>query len=453
MENIRSKLVTKMSEEDENFIQAGQNDEEKNFRRNLIVSALALNGSFDAADPGVAVSYIPEDNYNYLFIPDVKTLPTAYCNIIEQALNWNALGRGKGGLAGASVRFSLRNYFAQDRECKVVTQLSKEISEIVKEYSLYSAQHSKFAGVWFANAWNVVGLAASCFIRECHHWNAQNNKAIKALIGSLSQENELPENEYRKVFYLAIHPLPLKVLAQVITMSKDPNQTYLSETVKLRLRVAPAGYADFCACAIAAQSFIREDYATKTKLIRQIVEMLHAAETIKNNPVPYHPFAAHMGVQKVDFQKAPYTEAMIVLAAYAKACIGGTLSNSPALTRFINEHLRKVNVLSQSFKEFNDRQSEDLMKVLLGEEEITIENIVEKVKPVAKVMERLKDISDSKAITQATTLLEERITEMITNLGVVKGHEIDISSIKPPDMPTQTIKFKVVQSDARDIIS
>lgn len=451
------KYSTDFTQEDENFVNSASTEEDKEFRRSVILAALTLNGAYDSALPGIATSYIPVENYVHILEkpvmivtnPDNSTkeieINSNMAATIEQAINWHSLGRGKGGLAGASVRLRLRSLFIPNRECTTIRLVTKEMLDITKDFVAYSQTHSKFAGIWHANAYNVLGLAISCFIRECHHWNAQNVKPIKALIGSLSQENDLPENEYRKLFYLSIHPVPLSVYGNIIKMSRDEKQIDISETVKVRLRVAPAGFADLCACAIAAQSYIREDYANRSRITKDVVKLLHVAETLKNNAVCYHPFASSMGETRIEFQKGPFQEAMILLAAYAKTCIGGTLSNSPALNKFTEMHLRRVNTLSKAFKDYNERKSDDLTRILTGEDEIDITNILDKIKPIAKAAEKLRLMSDSpdSPMAKAAATLEEKIVTIVGKMDTRVGEEFDLSDIKPPDMGGPVTKYDV----------
>lgn len=269
--DVVSKLTTEISDEDQAYIDSAKTDEDRAFRNILITHAIHLNGAFDLASPGVGVAYIDRDNYFQLVLaPDnhalneeqaanMKLFPQTVRDLVEKARNWAALGKGKGGFAGACVRFALRGYVDVHRETTLIKVITKEDLALAKEFAQYSNDHSILGGVWYKNAWNVLGLSCSNFIRESHHWNSQNTKPIKALLGSLSQENEITEPEYRKLFYLSIHPIPLDVFAKVYLKRDDQKDADLSETVKTRLNVAPAGFADFCACAIAAEAFLREE--------------------------------------------------------------------------------------------------------------------------------------------------------------------------------------------------
>lgn len=426
-----------ITNEDTAYINSGKDDSEMEERRNLIISAMVLNGTFANAESGIASSYIDEHNYMRRLVTD--SLPANVAKIVEQALNWDALGRGKGGLAGSVVRYRLRDYFKEDRECITITKVTPEHLAITSEYAKYSQTHSKFAGTWHANAYNVLGLATSSFIRECHHWNAQNVKPIRALLGSLGQENELNESEYRKLFYLSIHPLPLEAFKMLLDIADNKGQTLVSDTVKSRLDVAPSGYADVCALGLAGKSFIREEYANKCQDLQRITDFIAISDHIKANAINYHPFAASMGVEPVKFDKVPYMDIMIVLAAYTKTIIGGTLANSPAVIKFIESQLRQVNKLCASFRANLERRSDDLLRILAGEEEITYDNIVEKINPIVKLADRLKKMSDEaeSPISQAADKLYgkvvtivERIDKPVGTVQYVTGPKVKLPKIR-----------------------
>jgi len=410
-------MESKHSKEDTAYIDAGIDEPDKIFRKSVIDAAILLNGANDAAQPGVAVSYIPEENYYYRI--NVRDLPLNQLEIFEQALNWNAIGKGKGGIAGAAVRWRLREFFIPTRECRTIEKLDDSHKALVKDYILALNANRQTSSVWFSNAWNVMGLAVSCFIRESHHWDANNFKPIKALLGSLNQEDEIPENEYRKLFYLSIHPIPLNVMSLTYFKSCDPLDQDISATVKTRLNVAPSGYADICACAIAAESFLHEDFAKRCILFKDIVRVLNAAKQLKANPISYHPFSSQMGVTHVDFVKSPLIEAMIVLGAYAKSCIGGTLADSPALKKFLDLHARKANKLVKGFVAYNERKSDDLIRILTGSESSEIEIVGERIKPLAKLAEKLRNMSTdpNDAIAGAAKKVDLQIAKLVENVG------------------------------------
>jgi len=418
------------SNEDKIYIEDAKDQPEKEYRQSIVLAALELNGSYDNSTPGMAVSYIPKDNY-YIRV-DIKDANEKFLMMYEQALNWDALGKGKGGLAGASVRWKLRNYFNPERETRIITSIDKNHTSLIKEYSAYLSVNNDTAGVWYANAWNVVGLAASCFIRECHHWDGNNTRPVKALLGSLSQQNEITENEYRKLFYLAVHPLPLNVLSECIHKSRDEKDIDINQTVKTRLKAAPSGYADICACAIAAQSFLLEDYASRSKIAVDVAKILLAAEKIKENCMEYHPFAVQMGYTHKEFVKAPLIEAMVILAAYAKSMIGGSLGNSAALSKFSNLHERKINKLSKAFKEYNDRKSEDLIYVLTGAEDTDIETLKNKISPLAKLADKLRSLATipNSPLLRAAELIEDKIVTMTRDVDKPLAPVVEIPSIE-----------------------
>jgi len=413
----------KINEENQKYIDGAEDEKDREVRREVIQRALELNGAVEAAQPGMAVSYINREHYVRLV--SIEGFPETARNTLEQALNWEALGRGKGGLAGAAARFKLRNLFSNKRECVIVDAFDKKWAALMKEYVEYAANNKFFFATWFANAWNIVGLATSSFIRECHHWNAQNTRPIKALCGSLNMDQELQENEYRKAFYLAIHPLPLIYLTAAYAKSRDPSDLDISETVRQRLNVPPAGYADFCACGVAAQSFLTEKYAGHAALIGDIKYVLRKTNELRKAPLGYNPFAAQLGVAKKEFSKARYTEAMIVLAAYAKSQIGGTLAKSPALSKFIEAHQRKVNKFIDAFEYYSQKKSDDLFSMITGKSTSSLEDLPDKLKPLLKVQAQVAEIGVKEVTGVVTQLVTQKVDELLRETRDYEAKPLD----------------------------
>lgn len=413
-----------ITKEDKAFIAAGENDGDKALRETIVLRAIEINGAVEIAQPGMSVSYISREHY--VRIVNITDYAPNMQATLEQALNWDALGRGKGGLAGTAVRAHLRHLFQDKRECIMVTKFDVKYLPLMKEYSEYSANNKHFYATWNANAWNVLGLATSSFIRECHHWNAQNTRPIKALCGSLNMEQELPESEYRKAFYLAIHPVPLIYLTAAYMKSKDPKDPDLSETVKQRLNVPPAGYADFCACGVAAQAFLTEKYAAYSSLLLDIKAVLKKTNDLRASPIGYNQFANQLGVKQKSFDKSRYTEAMIVLAAYAKSQIGGTLAKSPALGKFIEAHQRKVNKFVDAFDFYAQKKSDDLFALITGKNVTDLEDLPGKLKPLIKVQEQIAALAQPEVIAKVSKMVEHKVERIMIETDEFEPRPVDL---------------------------
>jgi len=401
----------KISDEDKTFINAGTTDEDKALRTTIIQRALDINGAVEEAQPGMAVSYINRENYAR--IVDISGMAITAQAVLEQALNWESLGRGKGGLAGAAVRAKLRHLLDPGHESVLVTVFDVKWVGLMKDYSEFCANNKHFYATWFANAWNVLGLATSSFIRICHHWDSQNTRPIKALCGSLNMDAELPESEYRKTFYLAIHPIPLKFLTAAYVKGKNINDKDVSETVRQRLNVPPAGYADFCACGVAAQAFLTEKYAGHSYLLHEINEICARTSELRDNPLGYNQFATLLGVKKLEFNKSRYTESMIVLAAYTKSQIGGTLAKSPALNKFIEANQRKVNRFIDAFDKNAQQRSDDLFAMITGRGVTDLDDLPNKLKPLMKVQSAVADFADQNVRASINDLIATRVEKII----------------------------------------
>lgn len=416
-----------ISKDDQRFIDEAPDEPSKLLREEVIKRAIELNGAVEVAQPGMAVSYINRENYVRLVsIDGMADRATA---TLEQALNWEALGRGKGGLAGAAVRHKLRELFDLKRECLVVDKFDKTWITLMKEYSEYAASNKFFFATWHANAWNVLGLATSSFIRECHHWNAQNTRPIKALCGSLNMEQELPENEYRKAFYLSIHPVPLIYLTATYLKAKNLTDLDISETVRQRLNVPPAGYADFCACGVAAQAFLTEKYAGHAVLIGDIKKVYKKTNELRSAPLGYNQFAVQLGVTKKEFNKTRYTEAMIVLAAYAKSQIGGTLAKSPALNKFIEANQRKVNKFIDAFEFYAQQKSDDLFALITGKGVSAIDDLPAKLKPLIRVQGQLAGVEDQGIVQSVSHMVQKRIDLILRETEEFEAKPVDVKEV------------------------
>jgi len=436
----------KISEEDNTFIKQGTTPEEISLRETIIKRALEINGAVEDAQPGMAVSYINRENYAR--IVNIKEISANAQSVLEQALNWESLGRGKGGLAGTAVRAKLRDLIEPNHESVIVEKFDVKWVALMKDYSEYCSNNKHFYATWFANAWNVLGLATSSFIRVCHHWDAQNTRPIKALCGSLNMDAELPESEYRKTFYLAIHPIPIKFLTAAYVKAKEPTDKDISETVKQRLNVPPAGYADFCACGVAAQAFLTEKYAGHSALLNEILEVCARTADLRNNPLSYNQFAPLLGVKKLEFNKARYTESMIVLAAYAKSQIGGTLAKSPALNKFIEANQRKVNRFIDAFDKNAQQRSDDLYSMITGKAVTDLDDLPGKLKPLIKVQSSLPDFADAQVQKEVNDLITKRINKILK-----ETEEFDPKLVTIPVADRHEVAVNIVDAQLNDYLA
>jgi len=367
MELIKSEFHTGiLSESEDIFVKKLKDDEQRRVVTSAIIAAYDSNGREKLETPGSASSYIKKSEY-YQRVKIVG-IPDEFAKTLELALNWNACGKGKGGMAAAAVRWVLRYQLDETRETTVVSVLDDShyvlLSEYLEAYKSYPHVHA----IWSANAWNVLGIATSCFIREMHHWDAQNTRPQKAMIGALSQESDISDSEIRKLFYISIHPVPLKVMTKVLEKAQLKDDVDICEVVKMRLQVAPAGLAAVTICGSVAESIYSEfgKKAMKDEHAESLDALQATAARIKSDPLGYHPFAAHFGIDRKVVNMVPLKLAMSMTAGFIKSQVRGTLSQSPALNKWIGTEQRMVNRFSDAFTKYYEDNAEDLIYLISG---------------------------------------------------------------------------------------
>jgi hypothetical protein len=330
----------KIADVDKTWINAGSTDAIKNMRKQALLNLIEMNGlKFDS---GIGKSYIPVKNYFQLVID--KSLSAEINDIATSAMNWHALGRKVGGLAGSGVRAGIASLIDTTRETTVHEKYTDEIEAIVADYVEFTNGHKDIFPFWAAQAMNVLGLAAAIFNREMHHWNAENTKPQLALLAALNQQDSIPENELRPLFYLSIHPVPLRqlnILRQNIVDGKQPG---INDAVTTRCKSAPAGTGDIHACAQAIVDLTSEAfYGTFGNSIKEEINVLKELNVdIITNAGRYHAFAANYGLERTLVDRIRFKKAMICLCAYIIVNIKGSLAQSAALKKFRNQNSRMV---------------------------------------------------------------------------------------------------------------
>lgn len=333
-------MESKITDADKNWIDAGKDEAAKTMRKTAILNLIEMNGlKFDS---GIGKSYIPEKSF-YQLVVDSK-ITDSVNEIATAALNWDALGRGIGGLAGAGVRLGIKNLIVAERECKIHETYTAEIEAIVSDYVAFSSNKKDILPFWRVQAFNILGLAAAIFNREMHHWNAENTKPQLALLAALNQQDTIPDSELRKLFYLSIHPVPLESLEMLRQNIVDGKQPGINDAVTSRCKSAPAGTGDIHACAQAITDLVSEAFYTKFgKAIRAEIETLQKINVeIINNAGAYHAFAANYGKKRIIIERILFKRAMICLCAYIHVNIKGSLASSAALKKFKNANSRMV---------------------------------------------------------------------------------------------------------------
>jgi hypothetical protein len=354
-------MEVNLTNDDNTWIAAGSNEDDKSVRRTALLNLLEMNGlKFES---GIGKSYIPEKNYFQLF-EDAK-LPKTACEAITNALNWDALERGIGGLAGAGVRRGLLHLRDPNRELKLHKTFTPEIAVILKAYNEYIATRKDVFPFWVAQAFNVLGLAGAIFNREMHHWNAENTKPQQALIGSLNQQDLIPENEFRKLFYLSVHPIPLKSMEELRQDIIAGKVSGINDAVTSRCRAAPASCGDIHACAQAIPDLKSESFFANfgNKIKEELENVSKLNQEIMKDASSYHSFAVNYGKVRILIDKVTYKRVMACLCAYIFVNVKGSLAQSAALRKFKSNNARTVQKWINAFEKAAELQEFSLAEL------------------------------------------------------------------------------------------
>jgi hypothetical protein len=333
-------MEAKISVEDQKWINEAKTEDSKNARKVAILNIMEVNGlRFDA---GIGKSYIPEKNF-FQIVND-RSVSDNVNRLATSAMNWHALGRGIGGLAGAGVRNGVIELVNSQRECIVHNVITDEIEAIAIEYTAFIQGKKDIFPFWAAQSMNVLGLAAAIFNREMHHWNAENTKPQSALIAALNQQDSIPESEFRKLFYLSIHPIPLAELEKLRASIAAGKTAGINDSVTARCRSAPAGTGDVHACAQAISDLKTEAfYSAFGNSLKQEVDVIEVLNVdLVSDAGKYHAFAANYGKTRTLIERSRFKRAMICLCAYVMVHVKGSLAQSAALKKFRNSNARMV---------------------------------------------------------------------------------------------------------------
>jgi len=338
-----------LTDDDKAWIDQGVDDGIKASRKDALLNLIEMNGiKFDA---GIGKSFIPPKNYvKKVYIKEMAEGPA---QLLEKALNFDALGGEIGGLAGSAIRWALRDMFTPERECTIIDAWDPKFEPIINKYTAFSKTQRETSAFWEAQAMNVLCLAGAIFNREMHHWNADNTKPQQALLGALGQSDVIGEAQYRKIFYLSIHPVPLIDMEKARTKAANGSLVGINDSVAQRCRSAPAGYGDLHACAQAVSDLRSEAFyqVFGNALKNELKALAGMNDEVIKNSSKYHIFAKNFGVDRVKLDTASVKKAMICCAAYILTFIKGSLAQSNALKKFKTANQRSINVWIAAFEE------------------------------------------------------------------------------------------------------
>jgi len=401
--DLKSETEYELTNPEDIAVAASLSPEDKAKFVTAIRDILELNGTGDI--PGVQASYIEVKEYIQIF--DDCTASEGLKKALFMAHNWNALGRGAGGLAGSAVRWALKRDFTAGREMTRHSKIPAGSAALIAEYDRVAMNQKELVNFFITNAVSVAALAGAMVNRIVHHWDAKHTGPQKAFISAMGMADALTDDQYRPVFYLAVHPLPLLVTESLRARAAAGTMPEVAEVVRLRCDGPPAGYGALNACAAAVSSFLAEPImaegngvervipdhteskdpdiiaanmaeirraqlfneranrlaATIPRLASSITMVRDVNSKIVREAGHYHQFATKYGFAErkaVDLKELE--SAMIVLAAFIFSKIKGSLSNSAALRKFRDQHAREINKRVAAFA--NMDEGEDIYSVL-----------------------------------------------------------------------------------------
>jgi len=365
---INTKLT--FTKEDSNYLDTIKEGPDRAFASALIMAVLDTNGTSSLITSGIGKQYIETSQFFHMVnIADyakAENIPEAIAQITERALNWDALGRGKGGIAGAAVREALRIHIRPERECKIITTNFPTHTAVIKDFLLDLDANKFLFAFWKANAENVAGLAAAVMLKEGHHWDAANVRPQRALLAALDQKDVFSDTDLRKLFYLSIHPIPLEVLMRYVVDGQI--NPALNEAVRCRLRAPPAGTAGFMIAKVATSNIRQEQFFqfASDAFKNDLAQIDATADAILKDPLKYHTMSNLFSKAAKRNIAAVSPECLGLCIAYVKVCIKGSLASAPSLNKLADSHGRIVTRFSAALEDYVEKRGTDIALMISG---------------------------------------------------------------------------------------
>jgi hypothetical protein len=309
-----------------------------------------FNGAFDAAQSGVGAAYIPAASYFHLCTEEIDGQRVAVSDkkaeIVELYYNWKALGRHRNALFGAAIRFASRHLVDITRETVEIREVKIPAAER-EAFANFKAQLNRDklnAAVWAKQFPSILAMNGACLIAISHHWDAQNTKPWDAIVQSLGQGDTIPQDAYRTMFYLALHPIPLPIVEEHRSRAAEGKLAVYVNAVSIRARCTPATTGALVVTAAAYLDFKAEAFYNEVKGPLRVAMDAHAqiASTIKEDPASYCPLAVALGKERKVVDLATHKLSMIILTAYILECVKGTLALSASLRKFTGTNARAI---------------------------------------------------------------------------------------------------------------
>jgi len=322
----------------------------------------------------IKAAYIPEAAYYVQVDPDDDNDEDEVrrCRLVEQCLNFEACGKGAGGVAAAVIRWHHREDFTVERETRVLSMAdgvaAAAANGLMVEFRAALATHKNLASAIKPLVTNFGALAGALMMRLGHHWDAQNTRPQLAFVRAAQLDTLLPEAEFRKVFYLAVHPLPLAVTEGMREKAAKSALEGVIEPVRLRCKAFPAGCALVHVAQTAASALKSEAWIAPyvTQLEGAFTALDEAAVRITREPLRYHVAASMFGADKKDVDWIALKPALVMCVGYVRGVYKGTLANSAALKKFAQENKRSVDLWARAAAKADELSGEDIAQLALA---------------------------------------------------------------------------------------
>jgi len=416
---------------------------------------LDLNGTQSDIVSGQPKTYIDASAF-YQYVETVesddhKHLTAAHALLLEQALNFKALGKGKMGMLGAQLRLALRPYFVKNREAHRTEikglGITAEMKADMKEYAEAIKRNNVLAAVVAKNAKSFAAQAGINLYTKMHHWDAKNQKEWTALIAALGISEQLEGEDLRPLVYLALHPIPLLVSSRFRKAAAGEDQEFkypnkvegaddedikisrlgFVNSVSIRARATPAGCASFAVCAAAWTSLGSEAYGGAIKqYIRNTGQMTYEAyqnlvQDVKVNGECYHPMAREFGRELKLLDTSQCSLYMNIAAAYIFETLKGTLARSAALQKYKDQNSRVISLWQTRFRLEKQADKDSVSAFLKAAEQ-------KKPSPAA----RLEAIRSDAMVEEAIQEFVKDKAKTIAKAKEAVGEHGDPASLLPP---------------------
>jgi hypothetical protein len=338
----------------------------------LLVALLnEFNGAYEATAAGVGAMYISKAQFWHVVMNGEAASTDPKVQVAEMFHNWKALGKGKAAVYGAAIRWAARNLVDLERECvkvaeaKIKAEDQADFKTFIQQWKRESINCANLAKQFPS----IIAMQGACLVTISHHWDSNNLKPWKSILQTLGHADTLDEGEFRPVFYLATHPIPLKIVESFREAAASGKDDSIVNSVQVRARCIPATAGAFMVCAAAIPDVRGEKfYKSFEKAFGDLEKkMVTLSKAVRSDPASYSPLATQFGKERLQLELEQFKALMIFLAGYIYQMIQGTLAKAASLKKFANANARQVqrwrDLLEKEAEKTGDTLQEEFNKI------------------------------------------------------------------------------------------